>query len=300
MSGQDILDQAAGTTPFVHDYLHISWDGTEVQNDKPTDAVHGVSGNPVSNGIGAVPLDHSVLNATFEDQITPNGGALTGVHRRQRAAGRADVRGLLQGRLPGLPARGLRDGGEQGRPRGAGVRVLRAVTPRRLSIVALLALGAWLVPGAVAQRPPNVIGTLARSAPAPAACPSERAVRPARDGRRAELQAQRPVRGEGPRATVLQAAARARSLRDLGRGRRPRRADGPRRLSRRPGRSPSCGRRPVCACPAAAWSHLAPHARLQHAEGEALVGPRIGRACDKRTTGVEPATFGLGSQRSAN
>ena len=34
MSGQDILDQAAGTTDFVHDYLHIDWDGTEIQNDK--------------------------------------------------------------------------------------------------------------------------------------------------------------------------------------------------------------------------------------------------------------------------
>jgi uncharacterized repeat protein (TIGR01451 family) len=76
MSGQDILDQAAGTTPFVHDWLHITWDGSEDQNDKPTDAVHGVSGNPVSDGIGAVALDHDVLDATFEDQITPNGGAL--------------------------------------------------------------------------------------------------------------------------------------------------------------------------------------------------------------------------------
>ena len=28
MSGQDILDQGAGTTDFVHDYLHITWDGT--------------------------------------------------------------------------------------------------------------------------------------------------------------------------------------------------------------------------------------------------------------------------------
>ena len=36
MSGQDILDQAAGTTAFVHDYLHIHWDGTEAQNDKGT------------------------------------------------------------------------------------------------------------------------------------------------------------------------------------------------------------------------------------------------------------------------
>ncbi len=71
MSGQDILDQTAGQTGFVHDYLHIDWDGTEVQNDKPTAHVTGVTGNPVTNGIGAVPLDHSVLGATFEDQITP-------------------------------------------------------------------------------------------------------------------------------------------------------------------------------------------------------------------------------------
>jgi uncharacterized repeat protein (TIGR01451 family) len=71
MSGQDILDQAAGTTDFVHDYLHIDWDGTETQNDKATDTVTGVTGNPVTDGIGAVPLDHSVLQAAFEDQITP-------------------------------------------------------------------------------------------------------------------------------------------------------------------------------------------------------------------------------------
>ena len=71
MSGQDILDQAAGTTSFVHDYLHIDWDGTEAQNDKATTAVHSVSGNPVTDGIGTVPIDHSVLNAAFEDQITP-------------------------------------------------------------------------------------------------------------------------------------------------------------------------------------------------------------------------------------
>ena len=76
MSGQDILDQAAGTTAFVHDYLHITWDGSETQNDKATDAVHGVPGSPVTDGIGAVPLDHNVLGAAFEDRITPNGGAL--------------------------------------------------------------------------------------------------------------------------------------------------------------------------------------------------------------------------------
>ena len=71
MSGQDILDQAAGTTDFVHDYLHIDWDGTEGQNDKGTDTVTSVAGNPVTNGIGTVPLDHEILEAEFEDQITP-------------------------------------------------------------------------------------------------------------------------------------------------------------------------------------------------------------------------------------
>jgi hypothetical protein len=71
MSGQDILDQAAGTTAFVRDYLHISWDGSEAQNDKVTTSVHSVAGNPVTDGIGAVPLNHAILGATFEDQITP-------------------------------------------------------------------------------------------------------------------------------------------------------------------------------------------------------------------------------------
>jgi predicted alpha-1,2-mannosidase len=71
MSGQDILDQSAGTTPFVHDYLHVNWDGSEAQNDKPTADVHGVPGNAVTNGIGAIALDHSALGSAYEDQITP-------------------------------------------------------------------------------------------------------------------------------------------------------------------------------------------------------------------------------------
>ena len=71
MSGQDILDQGAGTTDFFKNYVHINWDGTETQNDKPTTSVTGVTGNPVTNGIATVPLDHSVLGAAFEDRITP-------------------------------------------------------------------------------------------------------------------------------------------------------------------------------------------------------------------------------------
>jgi uncharacterized repeat protein (TIGR01451 family) len=75
MSGQDILDQAAGTTAFVHDYLHISWDGSETQNDRFTATVTGISGNAVTNGIGTIAIDHTVLGAAFEDRITPNGTA---------------------------------------------------------------------------------------------------------------------------------------------------------------------------------------------------------------------------------
>jgi uncharacterized repeat protein (TIGR01451 family) len=76
ISGQDLLDQAAGTTAFVRDYLHVTWDGSEAQNDKATTAVHGVA-TTITSGIGAVPIDHSVLGNSFEDRITPNGGALT-------------------------------------------------------------------------------------------------------------------------------------------------------------------------------------------------------------------------------
>ena len=69
MSGHDILDQAAGTTAFVHDYLHISWDGSETQNDKSTASVTDVAGT-LSDGLGTVPLDHAVLGAAFEDRLT--------------------------------------------------------------------------------------------------------------------------------------------------------------------------------------------------------------------------------------
>ena len=82
INGQDLLDQAAGTTAFVHDYLHVTWDGSEGQNDKATTQVHGVATSPVTGTaqpptIGAVTLNHAVLGgAAFEDRITPNGGAL--------------------------------------------------------------------------------------------------------------------------------------------------------------------------------------------------------------------------------
>ena len=33
--------------------------------------MHAVTTNPVTNGIGTVTLDHSVLDASYEDQVTP-------------------------------------------------------------------------------------------------------------------------------------------------------------------------------------------------------------------------------------
>jgi uncharacterized repeat protein (TIGR01451 family) len=75
LNGQDLLDQAAGTTDFVHDYLHIAWDGSETQNDKATATVTGVAGNVITDGLGPVTLDHTVLGARFEDRITPTTGA---------------------------------------------------------------------------------------------------------------------------------------------------------------------------------------------------------------------------------
>jgi hypothetical protein len=78
MSGQDLLDQGGGTTPFVRDYLHVTWDGSETQNDKRTATVTSVAGNPVTGlptAIGTVAIDHSVLGNSFEDRITPNGTA---------------------------------------------------------------------------------------------------------------------------------------------------------------------------------------------------------------------------------
>ncbi|MEJ2746994.1 MAG: hypothetical protein P8183_03630, partial [Anaerolineae bacterium] len=76
MSGQDILDQAAGTTAFVQGYLHISWDGSEDQNDILTNNINAVAGT-LTDGLGSVPLDHNVLNAAYEDQITPIAPAVT-------------------------------------------------------------------------------------------------------------------------------------------------------------------------------------------------------------------------------
>jgi hypothetical protein len=70
VSGQDLLDGSAGTTAFVHDYLHVDWNGSEAQNDKATKNVYGIIGS-LTAGVGTVPIDTSVLGNSFMDQITP-------------------------------------------------------------------------------------------------------------------------------------------------------------------------------------------------------------------------------------
>ena len=74
LSGQDLLDQSGGTTAFVHDYLHVTWNGTEAQNDKKTLHVTGVAGT-LTDGVGTVAYSNAVLGNDFEDEITPNGTA---------------------------------------------------------------------------------------------------------------------------------------------------------------------------------------------------------------------------------
>jgi uncharacterized repeat protein (TIGR01451 family) len=74
LSGEDLLDQGAGTTDFVRNVLHVNWDGSERQNDIATSAFHGVAGS-LTDGIGAVARD-PVLGTPFMDEITPNAGTV--------------------------------------------------------------------------------------------------------------------------------------------------------------------------------------------------------------------------------
>jgi uncharacterized repeat protein (TIGR01451 family) len=73
MSGQDMLDQAGGTTSFVANYLHVNWNDATM-NDIATKNVNGVSGT-ITNGAGTVPLDTTVLANSFMDEIGVNPGA---------------------------------------------------------------------------------------------------------------------------------------------------------------------------------------------------------------------------------
>ncbi len=73
MSGMDILDQAAGTTAFVHNYLHVLWDGTEGQNDKTVSGnITSVVSNTLTSSLGPYTLDFNAVGLTdFSDLITP-------------------------------------------------------------------------------------------------------------------------------------------------------------------------------------------------------------------------------------
>jgi uncharacterized repeat protein (TIGR01451 family) len=75
MNGADILDQSGGVTPFVQNYLHIAWDGTETQNDKDTLSVRSVVTNTITAGLPVtMTLSHAAPftgYVPFSDQITP-------------------------------------------------------------------------------------------------------------------------------------------------------------------------------------------------------------------------------------
>ena len=74
MSGWDILDQSGGLTDFVHDYLHIDWDGSDAQNDLGTTTVTGVPTNTLTADLGTLPFEPKVLfpdGGDYSDEITP-------------------------------------------------------------------------------------------------------------------------------------------------------------------------------------------------------------------------------------
>ena len=71
VSGEDLLDQAAGQTSFVSTYLHINWDGTEAQNDKATATFTGVPSSAIGGTFGAVTKNQVPGLCVCEDEITP-------------------------------------------------------------------------------------------------------------------------------------------------------------------------------------------------------------------------------------
>jgi hypothetical protein len=71
VSGIDILDQAAGTSDFTHDYLHVDWDGTEARNDKGTTAVSGEPGSAVGGTFPSTTLVRINGLCTCEDETVP-------------------------------------------------------------------------------------------------------------------------------------------------------------------------------------------------------------------------------------
>ena len=77
MSGQDILDQSAGTSQFVKDYLFTNWDGTDRQNDAATDYWTADGTNPTFAPMTANYTNNvAVLNAQFSDNIDLLGPAI--------------------------------------------------------------------------------------------------------------------------------------------------------------------------------------------------------------------------------
>ena len=70
-----------GHHAFVKNYLHIDWDDRRPRTTNSTASGALRSQGTLTNGLGTVALDHSVLGATFEDQITPISPAQGDLHR---------------------------------------------------------------------------------------------------------------------------------------------------------------------------------------------------------------------------
>ena len=118
MSGQDILDQAAGTTAFVQTTCTSTGTAPRSRTTRPPPRVTASPATRSRTASGTVPIDHSVLGRDLRGPDHPD---RPGDRRRSpTTAAQTDALtvadGGVQGGLPGLPVRGVRHGGAQGRP----------------------------------------------------------------------------------------------------------------------------------------------------------------------------------------
>ena len=165
MSGQDILDQAAGTTA-VRPRLPAHRPGT-APRPRTTRPPTTVTASPATRSPTASAPCRSTTSVLGADVRGPDHAERPGARRRSpttaSADRRADVQRVLQGRLPGLPARGVRDGRAEGRPDEPRLHLLRTVTRR----VTANAVNEW---GRSDPSPLLVFGAIRQIAPSFFAC----------------------------------------------------------------------------------------------------------------------------------
>ena len=114
MSGQDILDQAAGTSSFFSDYMHITWDGSrdaERQADERT-----FTAWPVIRSVTASAPSRSTTASSEQRSRTRSPRTAPPSRRSPTTRSKTDAlsySGGVQGRLPRLPAGGVRRRGRR-------------------------------------------------------------------------------------------------------------------------------------------------------------------------------------------